>query len=480
MRWSVADISPATRRRALLCAGVILLAFTVRFLTAGFISAHITDSSWFPYGIYGAFDGRARDILDGKVGAFWVGDALTSPQEATAAVYPPGYYLWLAFIYSVSGERSPLVVQSVQLTLDALSVLLIIAVGATAYGWRAGIIAGLLAALSPLLAFYGAMPLADAPTEWIVLCGALMLLLAARRLSWRYALLAGTLFGASCWLRANGLMLGVGCALALLFFVKASWQNALRLSAVFMLGVLLLLAPVIARNSFAFHAFVPGGMGLGTNMLEGIGETSRAEEFGAVFGDSNLIEQERAEMGLPKDAPLELYYPDGLRRDRARMNKALAVIVRHPFWFAGVMFGRMAGMLKYAGEPLKHLSTSGINVTSKRCLPANLQGSVLALLVNLLGALQSVLRYLLLPLMIVGAALALRRDWRATLLLLTVILYYLVVGSALHTELRYGLPMQALLFVFAGLTTEKIVRSLKSGVWSQKTKDTSSASDSRP
>jgi hypothetical protein len=41
--------------------------------------------------------------------------------------------------------------------------------------------------------------------------------------------------------------------------------------------------------------------------------------------------------------------------------------------------------------------------------------------------------------------------------LLSTILYYLVVGSSLHSEIRYGLPMQALLFVFAGVTVSEIV-----------------------
>jgi hypothetical protein len=96
------------------------------------------------------------------------------------------------------------------------------------------------------------------------------------------------------------------------------------------------------------------------------------------------------------------------------------------------------------------MGTAGINVTGKKCLPESLQGGVLSVLVNVLGMLQSVLRYLLLPLMLCGAFLAFRRDRRATALILTIILYYLIVGSVLHTELRYGLPMQALLFVFAG------------------------------
>ncbi|HKR00808.1 MAG TPA: glycosyltransferase family 39 protein [Pyrinomonadaceae bacterium] len=460
MRWPVGNISRAAGRRALLCLSLVLLAFTVRLLTAQFIGQHIENPSWFASGIYAIFDNRAQDILEGRAHAFWAEDALSSPRAATAAVYPPGYSLWLAFLYSISGSRSVFVVQFVQMVLDSLFVLLIAGVGTTAYGWHTGLMAGVLASLSPLLAFYGATPLADSPTAWIVVGGAWMLLLAMKRLSWRWALGAGLMIGASCWLRANALLLGLWCALALLLFVQATWPVALRLSGMFALGALLLIAPVIVRNSVAFHAFVPGGMGFGTNLWEGLGETSRAEEFGAVFGDAALIERERLEMGFPPEAELALYWPDGLERDRARMRKAVGVIKSHPFWYAGVMARRMTGMLKYAGEPVPYFGTAGINVTSKKCLPPAWQGGALALTVNVLGMLQSVLRYLLLPLMLFGVFLALRRERRQTALLLSVILYYLAVGSIMHTELRYGLPMQALLFLFAGLTIET-VRSLK-------------------
>ena len=64
---------------------------------------------------------------------------------------------------------------------------------------------------------------------------------------------------------------------------------------------------------------------------------------------------------------------------------------------------------------------------------------------------QSVFRYLALPLIFVGLWFGFRRDRFVTWLLLATILYYLVAGSALHMEIRYGLPMQCLLLIFAGL-----------------------------
>lgn len=435
-------------KRILTLLFVVALALTVRGLTANFLRAHLNDPGWFPFGIYSAFDRQAQNGLDGRASFFRIDD----PSRTDAAIYPPGYPLWLALIYKLSGVRSPAIVQNVQWILDSFSVLLIVGIGVTAFGWRVGLGAGVIAALWPLLAAYGAVPLADAPTSWLVLGAAWMLLLAAKRQSIGWALGAGALLGASCWLRANASLLVFFWALALLLLIRTSWRRRAVLSATLVLAAVFVIAPVMVRNMIAFHAFVPTGLGAGTNLLEGIGETERgAKEFGAAANDSDLLEQEKAELKVPPDQQFTLYYPDGIRRDRERTRKATAIIVRHPFWYAGAVAGRMAGVLKYAGEPSGIYGSAGINVTSRKSLPAPWQGGVVAPFVNALGMVQSVLRYLLLPLMLVGLVLALRLDWRTSALLLTTVFYYLVVGSLIHTHIRYGLPMHALLTIFAAL-----------------------------
>ena len=81
-----------------------------------------------------------------------------------------------------------------------------------------------------------------------------------------------------------------------------------------------------------------------------------------------------------------------------------------------------------------------------------------------LGMVQSVLRYILLPLMFTGVIIGLRLDWRTTGLVLATVFYYLAVGSMMHTHIRYGLPMHALLTIFAGLAcwrTKEFVVSRK-------------------
>ncbi|PYS72716.1 MAG: hypothetical protein DMF69_06935, partial [Acidobacteria bacterium] len=84
------------------------------------------------------------------------------------------------------------------------------------------------------------------------------------------------------------------------------------------------------------------------------------------------------------------------------------------------------------------------------CLPPNWQGGATALGVTVLGMVQSVARYLLLPMAVLGVYSALRSNATTACLLLVTVIYYLVPGTVGHPEIRYMLPMHAILIVFAG------------------------------
>jgi hypothetical protein len=85
------------------------------------------------------------------------------------------------------------------------------------------------------------------------------------------------------------------------------------------------------------------------------------------------------------------------------------------------------------------------------------QGGVLAFAVNALGMIQSVARYLFLPLAAFGIYVAARRDLIVTAVFLVTVLYYLVPGTAAHTEIRYVLPMHAMLTVFAAAAVDRLL-----------------------
>jgi 4-amino-4-deoxy-L-arabinose transferase-like glycosyltransferase len=435
------------RKQLPILFGLVLIAISVRVLTLQFMRAHLHDPGWFQVGSYAKFDRQARDILDGRQRLFWIDDAT----RTDLAQYPPAFPALVAMIYKVSGEHSAYSVQLFLWFVDlVLSFLLIAGIAVTAFGWRAAIASSFLVGLSSLFALYAAYPSADLPATWFVLGGNWLLLLAYQRKSVWLALGAGVLLGIACWLRVNPLYLGVGWAVALLVFIKAAWPSRLKLSAAVLAGTVVLIAPIAIRNYLVFPDFTPTGGTIGINLWEGLGETELGRSNGFMFGDDKMIERERVKMGWPADSSFEAQWPDGIRRDRERTRESVAFIRQHPIWYLGVMLGRMWGMLKVAGDPVPYCGTSGINVTSRKCLPPHRQGGVLALAVNLLGMIQSVVRYLFLPLAALGIYVAARRDLRITCLLLVTILYYLVPGTAAHTEIRYVLPMHGVLIVFAG------------------------------
>ena len=432
---------------------LLLITISVRVLTLQFMRAHLNDPSWFQVGSYAKFDRQARDILDGRQRLFWIDD----PARTDLAQYPPAFPALVALIYKLSGERSAYSVQVVLWFADLiLSLLLIMGIATTAFGWRVAIASGFLVGLSPLFALYAAYPSADVPATWFVLGGNWMLLLAAQRKDAWLALAAGVLLGVACWLRVNPLYLCVAWAIALLVFVRTRWLHRLRMSGAVLLGTIVVIAPIVIRNYVVFPDFTPTGGTIGTNLWEGLGETELGRSNGFILGDDKMLERERAKMNLPPDIQIDVQWPDGIRRDQERTNEAMAFIRQHKLWYLSVMARRIGGMLKVAGDPVPYCGTSGVNVTSKKCLSSQWQGGILAAAVNLLGMIQSVVRYLFLPLASLGIYVAARWDWRLTCLLLVTVLYYLVPGTAAHTEIRYVLPMHGLSIVFAGAAWERI------------------------
>ena len=420
--------------------------------------AHLNDPAWFQVGSYAKFDRQARDILDGRQRFFWIDD----PARTDLAQYPPAFPALVALIYKITEDRSAYTVQIVLWFLDLfISLLFIGGIAATAFGWRAAIASGFLVGLSALFALYAAYPSADVPATWFVLGGNWLLLLALQRRDVWLALAAGVALGIACWLRVNPLYLCVFWAIALYVLVQGARSLKLKMGAAVLAGTVIVIAPIVIRNYVVFPDFTPTGGTIGVNLWEGLGETELGRQHGFLFGDDKMLEVERTRMGRPGDTSVEIQFPDGIRRDKERTRESLAFIRQHPIWYLGVMLGRMWGMLKVAGDPVPYTGISGINVTSKKCLPERWQGGVLAFGVNLLGMIQSVMRYFFLPLAAFGIYAGMRGNWRMSWLMLATVLYYLVPGTAAHTEIRYVLPMHGLLVVFASVGIDYLIRFIR-------------------
>ena len=447
--------SPTTRKRIIFFVVVFAFAGAIRWLTYNFVRNHLYDAAWFQYGSYRVFDKNAQNILDGRARIFWIDD----PTRTDQVQYPPAYPWFVAIVYRLTSNRSAYAVQRIQAAMDLpLCLLLTTGIAVTVYGWRIALITSVLVALSPLLAIVGVWPSADAPTTWCVLGALWLLLVAVKRNNVWFAVASGAALGIACWLRVNPLYLCLFWALPVLFLAAAPLPRRLLMSAAIVLTTFIIISPIVVRNYLVFPDFTPTGGTIGVNLWEGLGETELGRSAGFMYGDDKMIERERIKMGLPAGYPIEAMWPDGIKRERERTRESLEFIKQHPIWYCGVMLHRMWGMLKVAGEPSPYYGTSGINVTAPKCLPVNWQGGFVAAAVYPLGAIQSIARYVLVPLAAIGVWLGWRKNWKLTLLLLATIFYYLVPGTFAHTEIRYVQPVHGLLPIFAAVTLVSLWR----------------------
>jgi hypothetical protein len=341
-------------------------------------------------------------------------------------------------------------------------------------GWRGAAAAGVLASLAPFLAFFSSLLTPDLICTLPIL-GALVLASPAARggeVGFARALLAGLLCGAAVWLRPNLLLFGPSLATTLLL----SRRGRARTAAALVLGSLLAVAPITIRNWVLYRAFVPVSINFGIVLWEGLADAS-GSRWGTRPTDVEVAAREAIEYGEPRYADWWAS-PDGIRRDRDRVRKSLALIAERPLWFAGASLRRMRQMLWYvdtapAVRPWSAVDAARLDVLEEpgRGRPAarrfgeqlaELQPVVPPRTVIALGRaagplrplarpLQAAVSWAALPLVVAGAVLLLALVPRRAAFLLTVPAYQLVFQSIVHLEFRYTAPMQHLLLVAAGV-----------------------------
>ncbi len=458
------------RARTAWVLALVVAAFAVRALHAVDLAPSLEGQEQPGARMMQRYDEGAATILGGG-GLLFV--ARPEPGDTALLSRPPGYSLFLAALYRTVG-RGFFLVQLVQNLLNAAGVGLLVLLADRLFGGRAAIASGALAALAPHLAYYSNLISPDVVCALPVLGGLLLVAPAARgrRVSLTRALAAGALFGAAVWLRPNLLLLGMAVALALVVAARRRrWRTAIAVAV----GSLLAVAPITIRNYVLYGEVVPVSINFGIVLWEGIGESS-GNAWGTQTDDIDVAADEARLYGEPRYGDWWAS-PDGIRRDRARVRRSLAVIAQHPAWFAGVALRRMAQMVSYGGgvtpavlppgevdegrldalvEPGRGRNAQRLFgdlarlrpvLSAQECLAP---GRALGRLRPAVRLLQRAFTVLARPLVLTGVLLVAAAAPRRAAYLFAVPLYQLAFQSIVHLEFRYTLPMQHLLFVAAG------------------------------
>lgn len=291
---------------------------------------------------------EAQFLLGGDLTSFIQGSE--SQPDAMILTHPPGYPILIAVIYKISGN-SDRALRFFQIACDAAAAILVFLIAARLIPRGAALLAALLVAVAPQLAFRSLVILPDSLTALPLLTAILLIIKAVEDRSIRKLILAGGLIGLSCWLRADSLLLPIFLSATLMLLFPRGERRRPVLALIG--GMVIVVVPITIRNALVFRSFVPIALGTGVTLCEGIADYDIEQRFGLSPTDHGANVQEAQWAGRP-DYAAELYRPDGIQRERARIARGLSVIRSDPAWFAGVMGRRLVKMFEY--EPVSIVS----------------------------------------------------------------------------------------------------------------------------
>ena len=348
MPWlNPVPVSPeATPKRAwLICLIIVGVAFGVRLLQW---QNNFLDLDKNMTRLTARYKEEAQFLLAGDLTSFVKGSK--SQPDAMILTHPPGYPIVIALIYKISGN-SDRALRLFQIACETVAAVLVFLIAARLIPRGAALIAALLAAVAPQLAYRSLVILPESLAALPLLVAILLIMKIVENRSVRNMILAGGLIGVSCWLRPDSVLLPLFlCATLMLLFPRGQRRrNALALIG----GAAIVIAPITIRNALVFRSFVPISLGTGVTLCQGIADYDVEQRFGLSATDDGTNAQEAQWAGRP-DYAAELYRPDGIERERWRTARALSVIRSHPAWFVGTMVRRVATMLTY--EPVSIIS----------------------------------------------------------------------------------------------------------------------------
>jgi 4-amino-4-deoxy-L-arabinose transferase-like glycosyltransferase len=325
---------------------------------------------------------------------------------------PPGYPTFIAGVYAVFGTHL-LALRLVEAALSAATAAAIGLIGAWLFGRRAGMVAGVLAALHPVLAFMPTTQYAET-----LLVSVLGIAYAACFYAWRRRrnggwVAAGLLFGIAALIRPNVVVLLPGLLIGFAWVLRREGRSVLPAAAAISLSLALVVAPWMARNHRVHGAWFFVATGGGRAVWLGNNPQTTGKTNDLPRPDSTQLATLMRAPGEPA-------------RERIWYDWALEFVREHPGRAARLYLIRLGNLFALYPE------------TSTRTQFLNLWSRVSQACASLV--------------IFSGAVLALRR-WRSRPELWPMtgaIIGFTLVNAAVFTVMRYRLPFEPLLLWMAG------------------------------
>ena len=338
----VSSMSPRARL-LIFCAAVFVTSLAVRLLYFQDMRAEVLYTESLATTMIDKYEEEKQRMFND--GGLVFPSKTVDPSDARMLFHPPGHSILLAAIYGKSTpDRYYTTLRLLHVFSGALASVFIVLIAAQLLPLAVAFIAGLMASLSPQLAYHSLWLTPDSLCILPILAAVYLLIMARKRPRLLTVIAAGAMVGLSVWLRTNALLLAPFLALVIVSVFERG--KRLRYAAAFVGAAAAVIAPITIRNWVVYHRFVPVTLGSGLLLVEGIAEYDKEGKFGMALYDGQVCLLD-VEWHGRRDYRHNPWVPDGIERDRARFDRGLQVMRSNPVWSLGMMSQRMAFMVRY-------------------------------------------------------------------------------------------------------------------------------------
>lgn len=344
----------------------------------------------------------------------------------------PGYPLFLAAVWRITGTQRYFPAQAVQVLLGALLPLLLYGAGRRLFGKTAGLITGTITAVNLPMAWLAVVPLYDG---WVLLLAGLIVWLLARAEGRGHPLQDWACIGlaAATGVYFKSTFLIVPPLLAAAVVPRLGPRRAARRGAVALGLPLLALFPWVVRNERIYHRPILTNTFFWATVWEGFGEIDN--DFGAVLDDRATYAAVAA--GRPEITYASPEYDDLIK------PLVLEVLKTRPGFLVRLAAHRLIRGLFLPDDRWGIPAAEGTAHSFAAFRARTGGGRIAYVMAEPLAASVKVLQRLWSPLLLGAAILSLclnRGRWREFLPLLGVAAAFLSTAVLLHFEGRYLLP----------------------------------------
>jgi len=417
-----------------LAAGIFFLALAVRLL-------YLWQTRSSPL-----FD---SPMMDAEYHDQWA-QAIVAGKDFTGGVFfrAPLYPYFLALVYRVFGH-SYLIARIIQFLIGSLSCVLVYTVAKRVFNRRTAAIAGVAAALYGVLIYFEGELLIEVLLVFLDLVVLLSLLWASEKPSYARWIACGAVLGLSAVARPNILLVGA----ALLVWIVATFRSRagtlrskpLLLASCFVLGAVLVVAPVTVRNRVKGHDLVliasQGGMNfyIGNNPqsdgASAILPGARATWWGS-YQDARDMAEKASGKSLKPSQVSRFWYIQGMK-----------FAAREPFGFLKLMAKKL--VLFWNGNELSNNRDFYFFARSAPLLKLLIWRSVICFPFGLI-----------VPLAIVGIILS-HRERKKVAVLEIFLLFYMLSIILFFVTARYRVPLVPIFVLFAAYAVDRLILQIK-------------------